>query len=202
MDQIKIGKFLKELRKEKGITQEQLAEILGVSNRTISRWETGNNMPDISLLVVIADFFEVSILEIINGERKSEKMSDETKKVAETLSNYADVEKEKMVREIRNYSIMGVVAIVFCCILKCSELVLQNEFYEKVALLCEIQICISIMITFAYTTGILKRMNRNKRVTKFHAKLKDLPRIVQIIVAAIVALVVSTVIKMILNGGV
>ena len=57
MDQIKIGAFLKVLRKEKNLTQEQLAEQLGVSGRTVSRWETGNNMPDISLLVEIAEFY-------------------------------------------------------------------------------------------------------------------------------------------------
>ena len=62
MDQIKIGVFLKELRKEKGIIQEQLAEELLVSARTISRWETGNNMPDIGLLVDIAEFFNVRFL--------------------------------------------------------------------------------------------------------------------------------------------
>ena len=50
MDQKKIGQFIKELRKEKGITQEKLAETFNVSVRTISRWETGSNMPDISLL--------------------------------------------------------------------------------------------------------------------------------------------------------
>ena len=66
MDQIKAGAFLKGLRREKGITQEQLAEELGVSSRTISRWETGNNMPDLSLLVEVAEYFDVSIPEIIN----------------------------------------------------------------------------------------------------------------------------------------
>ena len=45
MNQIKIGEFLKELRKEKGLTQEQLAEQFNVSRRSVSRWETGNNMP-------------------------------------------------------------------------------------------------------------------------------------------------------------
>ena len=89
MDQKRIGGFIKELRKAKGITQEQFAEILGVSGRTVSRWETGNNMPDISLLVEIAEFLEVSIPEIINGERKREKMNEEVKEVAETLSDYA-----------------------------------------------------------------------------------------------------------------
>ena len=89
MDQIKIGAFLKELRKEKGITQEQLAEELLVSARTISRWETGNNMPDIGLLVDIAEFFDVSIPEIIKGERKSENMNEEVKEVAETSTGYS-----------------------------------------------------------------------------------------------------------------
>ena len=79
MDQIKIGSFLKELRKEKNLTQENLAEKLNVSNRTISRWETGSNMPDIGMLVEIAEFYDVSIPEIINGERKSENMNQETK---------------------------------------------------------------------------------------------------------------------------
>ena len=56
MDQKKIGSFLKELRKEKGLTQEQLAERLKVSSRSVSRWETGNNMPDLSILVELSDF--------------------------------------------------------------------------------------------------------------------------------------------------
>ena len=51
MDQIKIGKYLQELRKEKGLTQEQLAEHVGVARRTISRWETGSNMPDLDILI-------------------------------------------------------------------------------------------------------------------------------------------------------
>ena len=64
MDQVKIGNFLKKLRKEKGITQEQLAEILNVSGRTVSRWETGNNMPDISILVDIADIMISAFLRL------------------------------------------------------------------------------------------------------------------------------------------
>ena len=65
MNQQKIGKLLRELRKEKGMTQEQLAEHFHVSSRTVSRWETGNNMPDLSLLIELADFYDVDIREII-----------------------------------------------------------------------------------------------------------------------------------------
>ena len=61
MDQKQIGSFLKELRKERKLTQEQLAEKLNVSGRTVSRWETGNNMPDISLLLEISELYDVSI---------------------------------------------------------------------------------------------------------------------------------------------
>ncbi len=101
MDQKKIGFFLKTLRKEKNITQEMLAETLHVSSRTVSRWETGNNMPDISLLVELSEFYQVSIPEIIDGERKSEHMEQETKqtaiKMAEYSKNELQIEKQKIV---------------------------------------------------------------------------------------------------------
>lgn len=71
MDQKKIGGFLRGLRKGRGITQEQLAEELGVSARTVSRWETGANMPDIGLLPEIADFYGVGIGLAVEGERLS-----------------------------------------------------------------------------------------------------------------------------------
>ena len=89
MDQIKIGAFLKKLRKEKELTQEQLAEKLNVSGRTVSRWETGSNMPDIGMLVELADFYEVSIPEIIAGERKSEIMNQETRETAVAMAEYS-----------------------------------------------------------------------------------------------------------------
>ena len=78
MNQQKVGRFLKELRGEKAITQEQLAEMLGVSNRSISRWENGATMPDFDLLIQIAKYFEVEIEEILDGERKGENMDKQT----------------------------------------------------------------------------------------------------------------------------
>lgn len=101
MDQKKTGQFLKTLRKEKSITQETLAEALNVSSRTVSRWETGSNMPDISLLVELSEFYQVSIPEIIDGERKSEKMNQETKdtaiKMAEYSKNELNTKKRKTI---------------------------------------------------------------------------------------------------------
>lgn len=69
MDQEKIGRFLAQVRKERGMTQEQLGERLGVSQRTVSRWETGRNMPDISMLPVLCAELGISVAELLSGER-------------------------------------------------------------------------------------------------------------------------------------
>ena len=79
MDQIKIGAFLKELRNDNNLTQEQLAEKFGVSQRSVSRWENGNTMPDISILIELADYYEVDLREILNGERKMDIMKEDLK---------------------------------------------------------------------------------------------------------------------------
>ncbi len=80
MDAKKIGMFLKELRNEKGMTQEQLGEKIGVSNKTISRWETGNYMPPVDCLNMLSDIYNISINEILGGERAT---GDEFTKIAE-----------------------------------------------------------------------------------------------------------------------
>lgn len=72
MDQVKIGRFISELRKEKGYTQEKLGEILRVTNKTVSRWENGNYMPDIEMLSLLSKEFGVSINELVIGERLTE----------------------------------------------------------------------------------------------------------------------------------
>ncbi len=98
IDQIKIGRFLKELRKEKELTQEQLAEKFGVSSRSVSRWENGNTMPELGILVELADYYEVDIKEIIDGERKSEIMEKEEKETLRKVADYAKVEKKLVVK--------------------------------------------------------------------------------------------------------
>ena len=198
MEQKKIGSFLKELRKEKEITQEQLAEILGVSGRTVSRWETGSNMPDISLLVEIAEFFDVSIPEIINGERKSENMNEEVKKVAESLSDYASVEKETIIKEVRKYSISGTIAIVVYCILDYTELILQNKLFEKIALYCETLAFVTVLMILAHTTGLLSKIQKRQQRSKIKLIIEKLPRPVQWIVALVIALGGAVILKLLL----
>ena len=73
MDQIKTGKFIAELRRSKNLTQEELGRKLGVSNKTVSRWENGNYMPDIETLRLLSKEFGVSMEELLDGSRLSQK---------------------------------------------------------------------------------------------------------------------------------
>lgn len=106
MDQKKTGYFLKQLRNEKKLTQEQLAEKFQITSRTVSRWETGSNMPDISMLLELADFYEVDIREIIDGERKSEQMNEELKETVIKVTDYTETNNARLLKtgtDHRNY---------------------------------------------------------------------------------------------------
>ena len=72
MDQIKIGKFIADCRKDKKLTQEQLAEKLGVTSKSISRWENGNTMPDYSLLKDLCSELNINVNELLSGEKIKE----------------------------------------------------------------------------------------------------------------------------------
>lgn len=121
MNQKKIGSFLRELRKEKGLTQEQLAERLNVSNRSVSRWETGNNMPDLSILVELSDFYNVDIKEIIDGERKSENMEKEIKDTLLKVAEYSQFEKKIIKKKILVITVVALFLMAVASILQLVE---------------------------------------------------------------------------------
>lgn len=91
MDQVKIGKFIAEQRKQKGLTQMQLAERLGVTDRAVSKWENGRSMPDTSIMLELCDALKISVNELLLGEvitmenynEKSEKLLLEMTKAKE-----------------------------------------------------------------------------------------------------------------------
>ncbi len=98
MDQIKIGKFIAALRKENGMTQEQLGEKLGVTNKTVSRWETGNYLPDVEMLSLLPQEFGVSLNELVVGERLAAEKFQETAdhNLAAALTDSAFTLKERV----------------------------------------------------------------------------------------------------------
>ncbi len=101
MNQQKTGRFIKELRGERKLTQEQLAEIFGVSNRSVSRWENGINMPDLDLLIQLAKYFDVGIEELLDGERRKKDMDKKSEETLLKVADYSNVEKEFFSKRIR-----------------------------------------------------------------------------------------------------
>ena len=69
MDQIKIGKFISEMRKEQNLTQRQLADSLSISDKTISKWERGKGLPEVSLMMPLCDILGISVNELLSGEK-------------------------------------------------------------------------------------------------------------------------------------
>ncbi len=160
MNQIKIGEFLKNLRKEKGLTQEQLAEQFNVSRRSVSRWETGRNMPELSVLVELAEFYDVDMKEIIDGERKSEMMNEEVKEVAFKMADYAVEQKSKLLILVRRISLVGVVLMAIV-------LGLQSVDYEPgiKSFLCyffSIIVFVVLVILSLHTNGLLEKLAKRK----------------------------------------
>ena len=141
MNQQKIGEFLKELRKQKGLTQEQFAEIVNVSNRTVSRWENGNNLPDLD------------IRELLNGEKKGEKMYKEVEETVLKAVAYTNNKTERYTRGIRWLLLAGVVFWFTAQLIQHTELaqitIISNfsEFAKGAA--CGLLICV-IIVTSRY----------------------------------------------------
>ena len=128
MDQKKIGGFLKELRKEKGVTQEQLAEQFNVSNRTVSRWENGNNMPDLDILIEISDYYEVDLRDILNGERKQKTMEKEMKETVLQAVEYTNAESERCHRRVRICTSVGMLIFVIAMMVNDSSWAADHSY--------------------------------------------------------------------------
>lgn len=101
MDQIKIGGFIAEERKRKGYTQKILSEKLGISDKTISKWERGNGFPEVSLLIPLCSELDITVNELLSGERVSEEQY--RKKAEENMVNLvkeAQENKKKIILSV------------------------------------------------------------------------------------------------------
>lgn len=157
MDQIKIGNFMKELRKEKKLTQEELAEKFNVARRTVSRWETGSNMPDLDILIEMSDFYEVDLREILDGERKSEKMNEELKETVLKVAEYSNEEKKRTTKVVLLYFVLGIISLIVNTAMKFMEL--PETFWVGFLEGATVSMALAAMIFgILYVTGRLNKV--------------------------------------------
>ena len=154
MDLDKIGKFIALNRKNKGLTQEQLAEKLGVTNKTISRWETGKYMPDLSLLKPLSEELGITLNELLSGEKiKEEKIVENTER---NILNTIDYSSKKVENEHKKTSI---ILMILGGIISISALTIFN----KESSWCSIYSIIGIII---FVIGLVRNLKKFKKIQK------------------------------------
>lgn len=164
MDQIKIGKFLFCCRKEKGLTQAQLAEQLGVSNRSVSRWENGVTMPDVSLFVPLCQTLGITLDEFFAGER-STKMGEEPVVSARHMEGYTRYLSRRAHRRTQTLALLLTTTLLLAAALGilCTNRTFFTGRYES-KFLSGVTIPVPRYCLYQVTGG----------VDEYHVKLKTL----------------------------
>lgn len=111
MDQEMIGKFISSCRKDKELTQMQLAEKLNISNRAVSKWETGKSIPDVSIMLELCEILDITVNELLSGERITT-MEDYQKKAEQNMVDLQDKKAKAQKSLFRVNLIWGIIAVV------------------------------------------------------------------------------------------
>ena len=161
MDQVKIGKFLSDERKAKGYTQKQLSELLGISDKTISKWECGNGFPEASLLLPLCNELEITVNELLTGERISQQ--NYKKKAEENMVNMIR-EKEENKQKLLLTTMIGVISTITFV-----TLLLVVCFYTDVITL-PIKMVLMVIAISVFGVGLYVAMWGDRKIGYFKCR--------------------------------
>ena len=141
MDQVKTGAFIAELRKEKGLTQKEVAEKLGVADKTISKWETGRGLPEVSLMMPLCEVLGITVNELLSGEKISaDKYVDKAEEhLYELQTLKANADRRLLSIEI----VLGVLSVIILLSLTMIASYLQMEDWLRI-----------VIVVFAFAVSI------------------------------------------------
>lgn len=124
MDQIKIGKFIASCRKEQGMTQATLAEKLGISDRAVSKWETGKSMPDAGIMLELTELLNINVNELLSGEHiMTESYNRQAEENLLAMRKEVEEKNRQMLRTEYEISIPTVVSgLIMCAVAKYVEM--------------------------------------------------------------------------------
>ena len=128
MDQVKVGKFIARLRRERGLTQEALGEKLGVTNKTVSRWENGNYMPSIEMLSLLGKEFDVNLNELVEGKRMEER--DFRAAADRNLACAMESPMDRFWKWLERYGMFALVVVLLCLIIA-GLAVGYTQYYQE-----------------------------------------------------------------------
>lgn len=117
MDKEKTGQLITELRKEKGFTQKELADILNVTDKAVSKWERGLSFPDISMLEPLSEVLDISIMEILAGERQDEKETLSREEALKLINDSVELSDEEIRHKKERSRFVIIILIVISLLL-------------------------------------------------------------------------------------
>ena len=147
MDQIKIGNFIQEKRKEKNITQSSLAEKLNISDRAISKWENGICLPDAGKMIELCEILDITLNDLFSGEKVD--MKDNEKKYEENLLEMTKQKEESDKRLLKLEIVIGIFGIIFLFSNIAIASLIEMENWIRVLLITSGMIVFLIIIGFA-----------------------------------------------------
>lgn len=147
MNQIKIGKFIAECRKNKKLTQADLAEKLNITDRAVSKWETGKGMPDSSIMIELCNILGINVNELLSGERI--KMEDYEKKVEDNLIDFKRREEENNKKMLMLENVIAYICIFSFFILLFGGVYAVNNITWRIIMICASIIQLFVGISFA-----------------------------------------------------
>ena len=115
MDQIRIGRFIAQCRKADGLTQRQLADGLGISDKTVSKWECGNGLPEVSLMLPLCAALGITVNDLLSGERVAQ--ADYQKKAAENMMELIRENAENKKRLALSLICAAITGIAVCALI-------------------------------------------------------------------------------------
>ncbi|MBS7264715.1 MAG: helix-turn-helix domain-containing protein [Eubacteriales bacterium] len=132
MDQIKTGRFIASLRKDKGLTQASLANRLDISDKTVSKWERGAGLPDVSLMLPLCEILEISVNELLTGEKLTD--ADYKKSAEVTIMSLVQENKENKKRMLQSV-MCGIITIIAVCSLTVIASYIEMPVAIRIALI-------------------------------------------------------------------
>lgn len=145
MDQIKIGKFIASCRKEQGMTQAVLAEKLGITDRAVSKWETGKSVPDAGIMLELCGFLKININELLSGERIMEEIYD--KRAEENLLAMKREVEEKNRQMLRMEYLIGAPATIAGLVMCIVAAYLEMPVWLRIGI---IVFALAMIVTVAF----------------------------------------------------
>lgn len=135
MNQVKIGKFIAQCRKNKNMTQAELAEKLNITDRAISKWETGKGMPDSSIMLELCNELDITVNELLSGEEIE--MDNYNKMAEENLLEFKKIDETKNKMLLQLEVIIGIlVSIAFLGVVLLTNIFVENQTYISIICIC------------------------------------------------------------------